>query len=181
MGTVHFSLLFPYSMLTQTCASATFWLAWVLYSFVLHNLMRTSSLSLSKLMQFSLQVQHIFLLACLWEPALGCTFASKPKQNKEWPLIFLIQIQETIGRSIPSFSKYFPSGQVLLCQKHLSGGFPRELGEITDMWPLTSWSKGWEFRIPHPLRAQCLLPLWGSSKETSLLCADTSNEIYRMV
>lgn len=40
------------------------------------------------------------------------------------------------------------------------------------MWLLASRGKGWAFRTPLPLWTQCLLPLWGSSKRTSLLCTD---------
>lgn len=53
------------------------------------------------------------------------------EQHYKYELRTLGSLSITIGRSIPSFSKCFPSGQVLLCQKHLSGRFPRELGEIT--------------------------------------------------
>lgn len=108
----------------------------------------------SKLMQFYLHSQHPFLIACLWEPALASPFASKAEQNKEWPLFFLIQIQRmfvyvcgcessitsmsfgslsytAIGKSIPSFSKCFLRGQVLLCHKCLLWRVPGGAGEIT--------------------------------------------------
>ena len=113
----------------------------------------------SKWMWFYLHSQHPFLVACLWETALGGPFASKAEQNKEWPLFFHIQIQRmfayvcgcessitslslglfclsytAIGRSIPSFNKYFLSGQVphpLLCHKYLVWRVLEGAGEIT--------------------------------------------------